>query len=265
MGLVRRHLHLAHSLLRASFMADLEYRANLAVKIVTDIIWYAAMLSVFEVLFRHTSTISGWTIDTTRVFMGILFLVDALWMILFSENLDRFSEKIRRGDLDMYLTKPVNAQFMLSLQKWMVAYVGNLLIVLGWLAWSLSRLPDGVPWERLPLLLVVVPCALLITYSIRFVFATSALIFTRADALNYIWYQIYRLGTRPDAIYPPAVRIVLLTILPVGFVASVPARVVVQGEGIWLVGVMIAFASAAVWLSTRFWKYALRFYTSASS
>jgi ABC-2 type transport system permease protein len=260
-----KYPRIAWALLRASAMADLEYRANMFVKILTDVIWYAAMLSVFEVLFQHTSNISGWTLESTRVFMGLLFLTDGIWMILFSENLDRFSEKVRRGDLDMYLTKPVNAQFMLSIHKWMVAYFGNLLIVGAWLAWSLSQLPGGVPWQRLPLLLILIPCGVLIMYSLRFMFSASAIIFTRADALNYIWYQVYRLGTRPDALYPPVARIVLLTILPVGFVASVPARVVAQGQDHWLVGASLFGAVFGLWFSGRFWRFALSRYTSASS
>jgi ABC-2 type transport system permease protein len=260
-----KYLHVAWALLRASAMADLEYRANILVKILTDVIWYAAMLSTFEVLFRHTQNISGWTLESTRVFMGILFLTDGIWMILFSENLDRFSEKVRRGDLDLYLTKPVNAQFMLSIHKWMVAYFGNLVIVCAWLAWALAQLPGGVPWQRLPLLLILVPCGVLIMYSVRFVFSASAIIFTRADALNYIWYQVYRLGTRPDALYPPVARIALLTILPVGFVASVPARVVAQGQDYWLVGAAVFGAGLGLWLSSRFWRFALSRYTSASS
>ncbi len=38
-------------------------------------------------------------------------------MIILSENLDQFSEKVHKGDLDLLLAKPVNSQFMISLQK----------------------------------------------------------------------------------------------------------------------------------------------------
>ena len=265
MRMLWKHAVLLWSFFRASAISDLEYRLNIAVKVGTDIIWYAAQILIFEVLFRHTDSISGWTIESTRVFMGVLFVVDACWMVLFSENLDRLSEKIRRGDLDLLLVKPVNSQFMMSFQKANVAYVFNLFLSFSWLIWALWNLPQGVNWLRLPLLIVLVPCSLAIVYGIRFFFSASALIFTRAENINYLWYQIYRLGTRPDAIYPPWLRYAVLSVVPVGFLASVPARILIETPDPLLFAATFGIAAISIWISTMFWRYALTFYSSASS
>lgn len=263
--MIRKYLTVFFSLFRASAMADLEYRLNIVVKIFTDIIWYVAQLSVFEVLFRHTNQISGWTLDSTRVFMGVLFVVDAMWMLLFSENLDRMSDKVRKGELDLLLSKPVNSQFMISLQRMNTAYLANIAISSGWLFYALSRYPEGIQWERVLLLIVLIPCSLLITYSLRFLFSACALIFTRAEHISFLWYQLYRLGMRPDAVYPPWLRYVVLTIIPVGFLASVPSRMILQTPDITLVLASIGIAAVTLYGSTRFWRFALRFYSSASS
>lgn len=250
---------------KASAISDLEYRLNLAIKIATDVIWYIAQLSVFEVLFSHANDISGWTLERTRVFMGVLFVTDALYMLLIQENLDRLSDKVRRGDLDLLLVKPVNSQFMLSFQKVSPAYLGNLVLTISWFLWALLQLKDPFSWSRLTLLLVGIPTSFAVTYSMRFFFTAMALVFTRAENINYIWYQIYRIGTRPDTIYPKWLRYIVLTILPVGFIASVPARLILDEPSFFLVFASIAIGSIAVYLSTRFWKVALRNYSSASS
>jgi len=262
---MKTYIALAWSFFRASLMSDLEYRMNIVVKILTDIVWYAAQLSVFEVLFRHTHQIAGWDLNAMRVFMGMLFVVDGLWMVLFSENLDRMSDRVRKGELDLLLVKPVNAQFILCLQKMNTAYVGNVCLAIGWLVYALSRLPGEFSWGRLFVLLVSVPCSLLITYGIRFFFTCLSLIFTRAEAINYLWYSFYRLGTRPDAIYPRWIRYALLSILPLAFLASVPARLILQSPDWALLAACIAMAVLSVYASTLFWKYAIRFYSSASS
>ena len=263
--MIKKYGSLLMTFFRASAIADLEYRLNIVFKVLTDIIWYAAQLSVFEVLFRQTSTISGWTLDSTRVFMAVLFVIDAHWMLLFSENLDRFSDKVRRGDLDMILSKPVNAQFMVSFQRMTTAYVINICLTGAGLIYALSRLPGGIPWMRLPLMLIAIPCSLAITYGLRFLFSGAALIFSRAENINYVWYQLYRLGTRPDTIYPPWLRYIVLSFLPVGFIASVPSQIIIGTTGLEFVLVSIAVATLVVWLSTRYWRFALRFYSSASS
>ncbi len=260
-----KHLSLIWTFFKASAISDLEYRMNIVVKIATDIIWYVAQLSVFEVLFTHTHSIAGWDLGATRVFMGVLFLVDAFYMLIFSENLDKFSEKIRKGDLDLLLAKPVNAQFMLSFQRMTVAYLGNILIAFSYLIYALTSLGRAVNYWQLLFLLLAVPSALGIVYGIRFFFSASALIFTRAENINYVWHQFYRLGTRPDAVYPAWLRYGILTVVPVGFIASVPARLILEPPNPILIFGMIFLSVLFVYISTRFWKFALRFYASASS
>lgn len=262
---LKRYLHIFAGFFRASLMADLEYRLNLVVKILTDIIWYSAQLALFEVLFSHAKSISGWTIDSTRVFMGVLFLGDSLYMLFLSENLDRLTEKVRRGDLDLLLVKPVNSQFMLSFQKMSPAYIGNFLMAFAWLIWSLNRLPDPVSWSRLLILGIAIPGSLAISYSMRFFFSATSLIFVRAENINYLWYQLYRLGTRPDTIYPQWLRFMVLSFLPVAFIGSVPARLLLNAPDLGLIFATVAIPATTLFLTTKYWRYTLKFYSSASS
>lgn len=261
----RKYAGLLVSFFRASAVADLEYRLNIAMKIFTDILWYVTQLSVFEVLFKHTTNISGWTIETMRVFMAVLFVVDAFWMLIFHENLDRFSDKVRRGDLDMMLAKPINAQFMMSVQKMSTAYLVNIVFTFGWLIYTLMQLPGGFEWPRLFTLLVTVPCSLAVAYGLRFMFSATALIFARAENIVYIWYQLYRLAMRPDTVYPPWLRYMVLTALPVGFIASIPAQLVLGLQTTTFLLYALIAAVVVLWISTRYWRFALRFYSSASS
>lgn len=262
---LRRYLHIFAGFFRASAMADLEYRLNLVVKVVTDVLWYVAQLALFEVLFSHARSISGWTLDSTRVFMGVLFVTDSIYMLFLQENLDRLTEKVRQGDLDLLLVKPVNSQFMLSFQKMNPVYIGNFLLSFAWLVWALHRLPQPVEWSRLSILVIAIPCSVAISYSMRFFFSATALIFVRAESINYVWYQLYRLGTRPDTIYPMWLRYVVLTFLPVAFIGSVPARLILNAPDFGLIAASVGIAVSALYLSTRYWRYVLRFYSSASS
>lgn len=261
---MKKHLLLFNSFFKASLISELSFRFNLASRFLTDIIWYAAQLSVFEVLFRHTNSMNGWGLEETRVFMGVLFVTDAIYMFLFSENLDKLGQKIRRGDLDLLLVKPVSSQFMLSFQKVSIAYLGNLVFSIAWLAWSLLQIPTVSSWSILWLFLSV-PMSVSIIYGIRFVTASTALFFTKADAINYIWYQVYRLGTRPDSFYPVILRYFVLFVLPMAFLASIPAQVVLgKASAAYFLGGYV-LAGIMLWISSWFWNRGLRAYSSASS
>lgn len=260
-----RYLSIMGAFLRVSAIADFEYRFNFLLRIVVDIFWYLVQIFTFEVLFGHTRSISGWTIQEVRVFLGILFVVDAIWMILFSENIMAFSSKVRRGELDLLLAKPINAQFMVSLQRLATPFVGNLAMSLGWLTWALMKLDGTIHWQRVASLIFMIPSSILIFYSLRFLFSASALILVRSENISFLWYQLYKLGMRPDSIYPRWLRYLVLSLIPVGFVASVPARFIL-GKASWQLPLASWVAAIGItYLTTRYWKWALKFYSSASS
>jgi ABC-2 type transport system permease protein len=133
-----------------------------------------------------------------------------------------------------------------------------------WLIWALSNQSEYVGW-RLLWLFLLIPSGVMVFYAIRFVFSAVALIFTRAENIQYMFYSLYKLGMRPDNIYPPWLKYAVLTILPFGLIGSVPARVALGMASSWMALWVVAVSLLCVYGTTRFWKYALSQYTSASS
>ena len=261
---MKKYFSLLSAFTKASFISDLEFRVNFVLKLVTDILWYAAQIFTFEVLYLQTPVIGHWNLEQTRVFLGVLFVVDSIYMTFLHENLDRFTDKVRKGDLDLLLVKPVLSQFMISFQKITVAYVFNFIISMSWLLWSLSRVSD-FSWVNLLWLIVMVPNGILVYYSFRFMFAATAVIFVRSENLQFLWYNFVKLGYRPDSIYFPWLKFLILTIIPVGIIASVPARTILDPPDFSLIAWSLFLGPFTVYLSTLYWKYCLKHYTSASS
>jgi ABC-2 type transport system permease protein len=178
--------------------------------------------------------------------------------------LDRLTERVRKGEMDLLLAKPVDSQFMLSCQRVNTALIGNLMIASGWLVYSLTHLPDLNPLKLLWLILLV-PTGVISLYAVRFMFGATAVIFTKSENLQYMWYQVYKLGMRPDHIYFPWLKFLILTLFPVGIVASVPARAVLDPANYWLFAWAVVWTAVILWLSHKFWHFCLKHYSSASS
>ena len=261
----KRYVSMLFAFFRASLVADMEYRANITAKVLTDFLWYFAQLLTFEVLYQHTSTLGGWHLNQLRVFMTLLFVVDALYMIFFSENLEQIPYKVVKGEVDLLLAKPVDSQFMLSTMRMNTAYCVNIVLVTVAFFWSLSQLDGGIPWVRLPVLLVVIPAGVLVMYATRIIFAAASFFYGNTSQLTLLWYQLYRLGTRPEVLYPTWLRYVVLTILPMGFIASVPARLLVGEWSWWLPLGSLTVGILSLAFSRWYWQRALRSYASASS
>jgi len=218
----------------------------------------------FEVLFNYTPTIGGWDRYQMRVFLGVLFVVDSLYMIFVQDNVDRFADKVRKGELDFILAKPVSSQFLVSFQKVATASFGNLLIAIGFFIYAVSLIED-FNWYRVFWFLLVLPSSFIVVYTSRFFFTCLNLIFVKSESVQFLWYNCYKLGMRPDSIYFPFMKFILLTVFPMAFVASVPARMLLEPPNALLIIWSLMIGPIFLYLSHKFWNYCLRHYASASS
>jgi ABC-2 type transport system permease protein len=185
-------------------------------------------------------------------------------MIFIHENLENMPEKVRKGDLDLLLAKPINSQFMITLQKANTAIIGNFLLGTSWLIFALSGLPD-FNYFRILWLIILIPCSLSVIYTMRFIFSATSVIFTKSENIQFLWWQIYRLGMRPDSMYFPWLKWILLTAIPVGVIVSIPARALLNPPDFRYLLWPVILAPILIYFSSRFWRFSLKFYSSASS
>lgn len=262
--ITKKYFKLFSTLLKTSFIADLEFRVNFSLRILTDIMWYLMQILTFEVFFNFTTNIGDWNRYQTRVFLGVLFIVDSLYMIFIQDNADRFADKVRKGELDFILAKPVSSQFMVSFQKIATASFGNLIIAVAFFLYSISLLEE-FNWFRLLWLILIIPTSFIIAYTSRFFFTCLNLIFIKSESVQFLWYNFYKLGMRPDSIYFPTFKLILLTVFPMSFIANVPAKMILEPANAYLIIWSIIIGPLFLYLSHRFWNYCLGYYSSASS
>ena len=239
---LKKYLSLYNAFFKASFAADLEYRLNFLFLVIAEYIWYSTQLILFEVLYRHTKIIGNWNLDQMRVFIFLVLFIDSIYMILWDPNFSAFTDNVRKGTLDLLLMKPINSMFMLSSQKISVAHIPCFFITAAGFIWSISQLGD-FNWLKLFWLILLIPAGLSVIFCGRFSLNCSAILFTRADFLQYIWYSMFRLGLRPDAIYSGFIRFILIFIIPFAMIASIPARILLEPIQPWLLvwGIVLPF------------------------
>ncbi len=259
-----KYLGIYQAFFKASLVADLEYRLNFVILVIGEFIWYSTQLILFEVLYRHTNIIGDWNLHQMRVFIFLVLFVDSIYMILWDPNFSSFTDNVRKGTLDLLLMKPINSMFMLSSQRLSVAHLPCFFITFGGLLWALAQLPD-FNWLKLLWLIFLIPAGLSVIFCGRFALNSTSIIFTRADFLQYIWYSIFRLGLRPDAIYSGFLRIILIFVVPFAMVASIPARILLEPTQFWMIAWAFILPFILFYLLKKYWVFCLRYYSSASS
>src|SRR5216110_2046334 len=97
---------------RNNWVREAIYRSNFITATIVDLVWILVEAALFNVLYAHSPLVAGWTIYQMYFFLGMFFVSDALFTLFFSRNLWLFSDLITKGELDILLTKPVNALFL---------------------------------------------------------------------------------------------------------------------------------------------------------
>lgn len=269
--------------LRNSLVRDLSFRLNFFFESLASVSWVLMNLGFYLLIFQYTREIgagSGWGKYEFFVFLATTMFVNSIVQAFFMPNAEEFSDLIRRGNLDFALLKPIDTQFLVSLQKmdWSAFanfIVGLILLVVG--LWHLTTRPVS-PLQLHPLVFVLYPayiaCGVAILYSLMIMLAATSIWLGRNQTLYDFWFYITNFSRYPMEIYRGTfgdpLRWFFTFIIPVLIVINVPARLMARplepwGAAWWLPIFAVAATVASLAGSRWVFQQALRSYRSASS
>ena len=258
-----RYRRLLYCFWSAAIGAELEYRMNFVLASISSLCSCGGSLFGLSLFYQGQSRWAGWRWEEALLVLGFFTILDGIAAAIFSPNLSRIVRHIEQGTLDFVLLKPISAQFWLSTYTFSPWGLPNLILglgILGYGAWQLHIPPLRFAWGILPLL-----SGLLMLYSLWFILGTTSIWFTKVYNITEVLRGLLEAGRFPIAAYPLAYRFFFTFIIPVTFLTTVPAQALLgESVGVWMVGSGF-LAIGLLWFSNRFWRFALRFYTSASS
>src|SRR5438105_10972196 len=114
MNAVLRYFRLYLALARYGLARELAFRGNFLVKIFVEILWLLILLAFYRTVFSKTSVVADWSESEYLFFVGCYFTLAAFIEAFFLSNCSEFAELIRTGDLDFFLLKPIDEQFLVT-------------------------------------------------------------------------------------------------------------------------------------------------------
>jgi ABC-2 type transport system permease protein len=264
-----RYLNLWASLAKFSLLGEMAFRGNFVVKVFVELIWLAILLLFNFTLFEYTNKIADWDQNQYLCFLGCYFAMAGLLEMLFLSNCNEFAELVRSGDLDFFLLKPVDEQFMVSCRNVDWSCAPNVMLGGGVMVYALWG--TSVPVLNVLLFLAMFVCGVALAYGFLLMLTAASVWFMRNQSLMEMWWLFGTLMRYPREIFMRTawvspVGIVFSTVIPIMLVTNVPARVIVSKLLDWWTVPYTAVAAVAVlWVSRRFFRAALQRYRSASS
>lgn len=259
------YLHLFWVHLRLGILNELQYRTNLGVQLIQSVVGLATSLLGLGVIFSKTDNLAGWSPAELLVIVGIYSLVSGLTQLIIRPSLTKFMEDVRLGTLDFTLTKPVDAQMLVSMRQIEVWKLIDVAIGLVVLIVAMAQLGTTIGIVEAVAFLVTLLAGISVIYSFLIILATCAFWFVRLDNILQIFQSMYEAGRWPIGIYPPWLRTILTFLVPVGFAITVPAEGLVGRMTPTTLATTIALAIALPIVARLFWRFGVRHYSGASA
>ena len=255
---------------RNCWVRDMTFRVNFLINVATAVAWSGVIITFFNVIFLHTQTIGkGWGRYEYFVFLATGMIVNGLIDTFFFTNCTEFSEHIRKGTLDFVLLKPIDPQFLVSLEKINWSSLSSVLLGTGLLTYGLVHMAEPPGLVPVLLYLLFLGVGVAIYYSLLIMLASLSVWMGRNQGIQDYWFYITVFARYPRNIYEggwgDALRTFFTFLVPVLVVVNVPAETMVGMFHPFLAIFALAAAVVSLVISRQFLLFALRHYRSASS
>jgi ABC-2 type transport system permease protein len=251
--------------LRLGIMSEMQYRVNFFVQLFQSFV--ALMVGVVSLLlvFSYTSSLAGWSRYELLAVMGIHILTGGFIRTLIQPNMEELMGNIQEGTFDFALTKPADAQVLISVRQFRVWQLVDVVLgfaVLLFAAYQM-QLTLGV-WQSLSFVIALL-CGAVMIYTFWLLLTTVAFWAVRIDTMINLFQGVYAAGRYPVGIYPDWLRTGLTFLVPVAFAVTVPAEALTQRLTPQVLLGAIVFAIFLLIVSRLFWRRGLQQYGGASA
>ncbi|HWW85338.1 MAG TPA: ABC-2 family transporter protein [Vicinamibacterales bacterium] len=253
-----RNLTFIRALVVTNLKATLALRGAFAIQVVFMMLNNFTFFVFWWVLMGRVTTLRGWHIGDIELLFGMVCVAFGLTVTLAGgvRHLGRF---IDEGDLDTLLTQPKSVLVYALGVRSQPSGVGDFLSGLMFIVWS-----GQVTRSSWPLVLAGIIAGAIVLVASGIVFYSLAFWMGKVETVaRQMWELLITFSLYPEPLFGGALRLVLFTLLPAGFVGYLPARIV-RAPSMANVA-LLAFGTAAYLVfAVQVFERGLRRYASGS-
>lgn len=199
----------------------------------------------------------------------IIFFLTHQFIDVLSQTIYRgvyiFSNLIRRGDFDFYLSKPINPLFRALTG---LPDINDAIFIVPTTLISIfiaTQLDLNISIGSLLIYLFLLLNSLIISTALHILILAVGIIITDVDGVIWMYRDFMRFGQFPISIYMEPFRFILSFIIPVGIMISIPAEILLQLSSAHNLAYVLVFGILFFIFSLFTWNWSLKRYSSASS
>lgn len=262
---MRKYLRVYKTLLKLNLSVMMAYRAYFYNGLFSSLLWGIFSIASIMLLTHNAKVVYGWKQDELFLLTGAYSIVVGFFHMIFSRNFDRFSTIIDRGQLDFVLIKPIDSQFLMSF--WLTGFTSIFRVILGivyiFYILSINHISVGVINILSFFILMILGVGIL--YSLWYIAATIMIWHPRLSNIIEFMFSFNNVTRYPPEMFYSLKNFAVFFLLPFTFVVATPTKVLLHKALLGDLAGLVGFSIFLLLISRWFWKFALKYYTSASS
>jgi len=245
-----------------AFIVVLTDKKILLIFLFGKILRFSFFITFLFFIVKDAKGLAGYSVNEAILFFLTFMLIDTIAQFFFRE-VYRFRPLVISGDFDLILLKPMSPLVrvltggadvidLITIPPLLVAtyFVGSLL---------------SPNFTQVVHYLLLILNGLVIATAFHVAVISLGIITLEIDNTVMIYRDITSMGRFPIDIYKQPIRDVLTFIIPVGIMITLPTKAMLGKAGDIAIVFSLVIGVLLFYLSLRFWSYALKRYTSASS
>ncbi len=249
-----------------SLRSGLSYKADSIIMMISFAITEVVSLATIYLIVGTVPALGVWTFETLAFLFGFILIpksidhifTDDLWILAYWA--------IRRGDLDIYLTRPLNPlyQFVAKTFKW--DGIGEFIV--GIVVMSVFGAQADIAWS-VGGVFGLIFCAMIGIFgftAIKLLFASLAFWVKNAGIFLNTVYNLSNYAKYPVRYMGKAFASIMFFVVPFGLLLYYPVECLVTGANIWW-SVLWSAVAVAVLMTLAFlaWHRGIKRYESAGN
>ncbi len=262
---MKRYFNIYLTIIRLNYHKSLINKGNFFSGLFASMMWGVfSIVSIYILSFR-SSSIYGWSREELFVLIGVTnIILGSLFRMTATTNLSDMPTVVQYGGLDSFLLKPINSQFLLSFAQIRLYGFVRLILAIIFTFFVLNQAGIHSTFFSIFNFITLSVFGFITIYAIWFLVMTFSIWFPDLHNLSEILYTADGLTRFPPQVLWAMKVFIFYVFLPYTIAVSIPAKALLHKTTFFDAALLIGVACGLLYLSRRFWKFALRYYTSAS-
>jgi ABC-2 type transport system permease protein len=263
---IKKNLRFIWLLFKMKLQRQMMYRLSFFGATFVDGSLFFLWLVMFNAIYRQVDSIGGWNQGQTTIFLGTFSLLNAINMTIYFFGVLGIPDKIKNGDLDHYLTKPVNALLRITFENINLGSSPLILFSIGIIVYGLSLAGTTLTAGTALLYAVFVLLMSVMYYNMEVIIRTFPLFVIATANVERFEEAAMNLCMRvPGVLFTGIFKILFYFILPYGIMATIPAQILTSSASVEMIALSAIIVMIFTAFTQWFWRFGLKHYKSASS